>query len=144
MSLKTKVSGTWKTGTTSVKVSGTWRTVSVCWTRVGGVWKPDYSISVGINTTSLYGSDPTPVYSVTVGPATATPSGSPGTYSYAWELVSGSTFNLSAATSASTNFSWNNSSTVGSRSGVYRCKVTDSNGIDAYSPNVTITMDFGV
>lgn len=63
------------------------------------------------------------------------PSGGIGPYSYAWEKVSGQTLGLTAASSASTQLAL---TTIGADlTGVYRCKVTDSQGRVVYSNSVS-------
>lgn len=62
-------------------------------------------------------------------------------YSYLWELVSGASATPNNSTSGSTTFSRSVSVSTGqseTRTGVYRCRVTDSNGLVIYGPNCTV------
>lgn len=63
--------------------------------------------------------------SATTNSVTATPTGGTGPYLYAWALVSGDTFTVNSATSASTTFT----ASVGlgeDKTAIYRCTITDS------------------
>lgn len=68
------------------------------------------------------------------GTATATPSGGTGPYTYAWEQVSGDDIVFGANPLAFTTFSQGTIALA-----VVRCKVTDSLGQTAYTPNISIT-----
>lgn len=68
---------------------------------------------------------------------TANATGGSGSYSYAWEYVSGTTASIVGATSATAQFSRTGSAGQ-ILSGYYRCKVTDTNGAVAYTPNVEV------
>lgn len=62
-------------------------------------------------------------------------------YTFAWEFVSGDSASVNTSSSSTTTFSRTVAVTVGSsitRSGIYRCKVTDANGISVYGPNCTV------
>lgn len=98
-------------------------------------------LSVSVSPASAYGSCSTasgPCQAVT-NSMTATPSGGSGGYTYAWERVSGDTYTVTNPTSASTAFSTSASNT--SKSGVYRCKVTDSVSTVAYSTSFNVSTD---
>jgi YD repeat-containing protein len=71
----------------------------------------------------------------------ATASGGSGTgYTYAWQRVSGdTTTTVVSPTSSSTKWSRIMPNANVSYSSVWRCRVTDSTGATAYSPNVTVT-----
>jgi YD repeat-containing protein len=75
---------------------------------------------------------------------TATPSGGSGTgYTYLWQYVSGDTvMTVNNASNNATAWSRTNiSNNSNLYTAVWRCKVTDSAGNVAYSPNVSITFD---
>jgi hypothetical protein len=78
----------------------------------------------------------------TTSSATASGSGGVPTYTYAWEYVSGTTATINSPTSATTTFTRSalTSTFPGtSYSGLYRCKVTDHDGTEVYTSNVTVT-----
>lgn len=63
-------------------------------------------------------------------------------YSFSWEYVSGTAATINSPNSGTTTFSRSASVLVGemiTRTGVYRCKITDGNGIVIYGPNCTVT-----
>jgi YD repeat-containing protein len=70
-----------------------------------------------------------------------TASGGSGTgYTYAWQRVSGdTTTTVVSPSSSSTKWSRTMPNANVSYSSVWRCRVTDSTGATAYSPNVTVT-----
>lgn len=75
---------------------------------------------------------------ITSSPATASPVGGVGPYSYAWSKVSGDTLTITAANNATTRFQAN----VGPgdiRFAIYRCTATDSLGTTAQG-EVSITL----
>lgn len=80
-------------------------------------------------------------YSAGVQQFTITATGGAGSYSYAWERVSGDT-ELSPSNSAISNPVINVSGTVTNAgifvSAVFRCKVTDSAGNAVWSPSVDV------
>lgn len=91
-----------------------------------------------VTPTSLTADTGMPNVKQTVGPATAAPTPANATgVTYSWEFVSGSTVTVNSPTSASTTFSYTGSTSSGSRTGVYRCKVTQG-GTSYYTPNVTV------
>jgi len=63
----------------------------------------------------------------TTNDVTITPIGGSGSYTYSWARVSGDTYTISAATSATTHFSLS-ASTPTDHSAVYRCTVNDGAG----------------
>ena len=74
---------------------------------------------------------------------TCTPNPSNATgLSYTWEYVSGSTFTVETPSASATRFSYIPTTDIGSRSGVYRCKVTQG-GTTVYTGNVSVTIDWG-
>jgi hypothetical protein len=76
------------------------------------------------------GSGAFPPLFLTADLVTAIPIGGLSPYTYSWTHVSGDTFTLSSPATAGTYFS-HNFTTYGTRSGTYRCTVTDSVGITA-------------
>lgn len=72
---------------------------------------------------------------------TCSPSGGTAPYSYLWERISGDTTVVAngSATSASFSTSTSNQPQATTRSAVWRCRITDNNGIVGYSPEVTFT-----
>lgn len=70
---------------------------------------------------------------------TATASGGSGSYSYLWERVTGSTSVVANGSSTSASFSTStlNQPQNSTRSAVWRCRITDSNGVVGYAPEVT-------
>lgn len=103
---------------------------------------PGPRTSLGVVTTGAIVVSPTPAFtalaaptnayksrsgagSITTNSVTVTPEGGTGPYAYAWTYVSGDTFTVSSASSATTTFS----ATLAAgetRHGVYRCTITDS------------------
>lgn len=79
---------------------------------------------------------------VTTSAASAgTVSGGVTPYTYLWEYVSGDVFTVNSPTSASTTFSINITVSVAetvTKTGVYRCKVTDAASGVAYGPECTV------
>jgi hypothetical protein len=76
--------------------------------------------------------------SATVGTIT----GGTSPYSYLWQYVSGDTFSVISSTSGSTTFSTTITiETNGSvtKTGIYRCQVTDGVGRVIYGPNCTVS-----
>jgi hypothetical protein len=72
---------------------------------------------------------------------TATASGGQAPYTYLWEYVSGDTATATTGTSASTTFSRTVTQTspfLVTRTGLYRCRVTDALSTIAYTGNVTV------
>jgi hypothetical protein len=70
-----------------------------------------------------------------------TVSGGSPPYSYLWQYVSGDTFTPNSSTLSSTTFSV--TITVGTgetvtKTGIYKCRVTDSSGGTAYGPQCTV------
>lgn len=63
---------------------------------------------------------------VTTNSVTVTPSGGTGPYTYAWALVTGDTFTVNSATSATTTFTISITAAGQDKSATYRCTVTDS------------------
>jgi hypothetical protein len=62
---------------------------------------------------------------------TATPTGGVAPYAYSWSRVSGDVLTIGSPFSASTVFSFSSTAAEWSKSGVYRCTVTDSTGATA-------------
>lgn len=105
--------------------------------------KSNFSVSGG--STSVSGSSTRSgagSKSVTTSSASAgTPVGGTSPYSYLWQYVSGDTFTPTTSTSSSTTFSVLITVALGesvTKSGVYRCRVTDSASNVAYGPNCTV------
>jgi len=66
-------------------------------------------------------------------------------YTYLWQYVSGDTFTVLTPSVSSTSFRRSETVTFGqeiTRVGVYRCQVTDANGLVTYGPNCTVTLSF--
>lgn len=72
---------------------------------------------------------------------TCSASGGTAPYSYLWERISGDTTVVAngSATSASFSTSTSNQPQATTRSAVWRCRITDNNGIVGYSPEVTFS-----
>ena len=76
--------------------------------------------------------------SATVGTIT----GGTSPYSFLWQYVSGDTFSVTSSTSGSTTFFTNITITAGgeaTKTGIYRCQVTDGVGRVIYGPNCTVS-----
>jgi hypothetical protein len=73
----------------------------------------------------------------TTNAATVTAGGGVPVYTYAWEYVSGDTATVNSPTSATTTFT-RTAATNSSKSGLYRCVVTDHNGSTVATSNVTV------
>lgn len=126
--------GVWKPATVYIRDVGVWKLAST-FVRDVGVWKPATN---GLNAVAA----PTTInYFVTVDPditsfvttadaAVVTPSGGTGPYVYVWAYVSGSTdITPTAGGSATTQFTA--PVAFGARDAVWRCFVTDANGLVA-------------
>lgn len=98
----------------------------------GGVNATSRSVSTGGASTITQSVTP----SVTV-----TASGGTAPYSYFWERISGDTTVVAngSATAASFSTSTANQPQSTTRSAVWRCRITDKNGIVGYAPEVTFT-----
>jgi hypothetical protein len=62
-------------------------------------------------------------------------------YSYLWQYVSGDSFSANTSTSSDTTFTKNITAVVGTsvtKTGVYRCRVTDSATLVIFGPNCTV------
>lgn len=80
-----------------------------------------------------------PNIKMTTAPTTASPAPSNASgITYAWELVSGSAVTVNSPTTASTTFSYTSSTSSGSRSAVYRCKITQGSTV-YYTGNVSVS-----
>lgn len=88
-------------------------------------------MSLSASPTSAFGEDfagvPVVVFSDTV---TAIPSGGLGPYTYAWTIIAGTGFTVTAPSNASTSFSATVNS-PGGKTGTARCTCTDSFGTTA-------------
>lgn len=94
-------------------------------------------LSVVVSPTSLYKSR-VGNGSITSDPATGSASGGTPGYTYAWTYVSGSSYTINSPSSAATTFT-TTVSVGSSKTGTYRCTVTDGVGGTAY---FDITVDF--
>ena len=79
--------------------------------------------------------------SLTSGACICTPSGGSAPYSYLWQYVSGETLTVNSPTSASTTFS--HTGTNEFVEGRYRCRVTDNNSDEAFTPFVRVRFTHG-
>lgn len=149
MALHVKNAGSWVApASVHVKHAGAWAAVQKVFVRVGGVWTQVWTAFIGMTGATVAPSTATGsgvqgircyTTSVTAAP---TPSNASGPITYAWELVSGSSFTVDSSSAATTTFSYIPTTAVGARSGVYRCKVMQ--GATAYyTSNVSITIDWG-
>lgn len=103
---------------------------------------PQASFTVAASPASVSGERAT-IGTATSGNTTATPTGGTPAYTYDWEYVSGDVaITPTADSSATTAFSALVGPSNPSRSGVWRCKVTDSTGAFAYSNGVNIALDY--
>lgn len=84
------------------------------------------AMSVSISPASLYKSGTG--FNQTTASCTATPTGGVSTYSYAWTQISGDTFTINSASSATTTFTTSGMSSGDTRAATFRCTVTDSTG----------------
>lgn len=100
-------------------------------------------VTGGVNATSRSvttgGADPI-AQSVTPS-VTCSPSGGTAPYSYLWERISGDTTVVANGSATGASFSTSTASQPQSttRSAVWRCRITDNNGIVGYAPEVTFT-----
>ena len=69
---------------------------------------------------------------ISSGTVTGTALGGTSPYTYAWAYVSGNSYTISSAATASTQFSTSLSGGF-YKSGTYRCTVTDNLGVTAYA-----------
>lgn len=100
-------------------------------------------VTGGVNATSrsvTTGGATTITQSVTPS-VTCSPSGGTAPYSYLWERISGDTTVVAngSATAASFSTSTANQPQSTTRSAVWRCRITDNNGIVGYAPEVAFT-----
>lgn len=145
MTLSVKVSGAWKAvSALSIKKSGAWKLVSAVWIKEDGVWKLAFGAGgapATLNATMQNGTvsgSRSDAGSVTSSSAVVLPTGGTPAYTYNWTRVSGDTYTITTATAANTTFS--TTLTNGqTKSGVYRCTVTDSLGATA-TADVTVNM----
>lgn len=147
MGLSVKHSGTWKTPTAvHVRTGGAWAAVQKVWVRSGGTWREAWSAFK-----ALTGASASPATlsaldqlagTIVVGPSVAAPvpADATGPITYAWQHVSGSTFTVHSPTAASTTFRYVAAGS-GTRSGVYRCAVTQG-GTTHYTGNVSISISW--
>lgn len=143
MSAQVKVSGNWETVKGAwVKASGTWTPLAKLATKASGVWQTVYeALSASVDTTSVSGTADAPGTAES-NSVTCTGAGGTGPYTYLWERVSGETVTITSPTSDTTTFQFTNSfPTPESKTGVYRCAVTDATATVAYSANVTVNLE---
>src|ERR1700736_5933736 len=94
------VGGTWRPASTAwINVGGTWKQTQNIWQNVAGTWQHVYqNLILTISPSSVTSSAPTAnIRTITV---TASPNVAGGTY--AWSLVSGTTFTIGSPNSATT------------------------------------------
>ena len=103
------------------------------------------SVTFGCRAALSFASSPGNVSASVTSPATATTgassgsgAGGTGSYSYAWTYVSGTSFNITSASSASTTFSKYYSASA-SESGVYRLTISDGYSTPV-STTITVSM----
>lgn len=95
------------------------------------------TLASGSDTRFGAGSKTVDVPSVTVG----TVSGGTAPYTYLWEYVSGDVFTITDDTASATTSSISITVDVGesaTKTGVYKCKVTDNVSTVVYGPNCTL------
>lgn len=148
MPLYGKVSGTWQTATAPyAKVSGVWQPLTAAYARVSGVWQQVYAatgplsanLAPGSVSGSGVGSGP-----ITTDRCTTTASGGTAPYTYHWEYVSGDA-TLSPNDSNILNPYFTASGTAPeTKTGAWRCLVTDAVAVTAYTGNVSISIEFQV
>lgn len=98
---------------------------------------PPPPLWVGVSPTSLSGAG----WAVT-DPAATTVTGGTPPYTYLWQLVSGTTdIKANSPAYSSCGFYWDGSWTSRPKSASWRCKVTDSVSVVAYSSNVSVYFD---
>lgn len=97
------------------------------------------ALTASASPTSLYEQSPGPG-AITTDTVTITPSGGTGPYTYAWAYLSGYvSFTVSSATAAAVDFTSLSLNPGQSRSGVWRCTVTD-NVAATFEVDVAITV----
>lgn len=150
-SFKVQNAGTLRTITGGkVRVAGVTRTLKTAKVMHGGslrtvaIFASPLTVSASPSAAQgdFAGSGALPPQGLETNLVTAIPSGGFAPYTYAWTHVSGDTFTVTNPSSASTYFAHTFTS-YGTRSGVYRCTVTDSLGSTAtVDVNVLIQFTF--
>lgn len=98
---------------------------------------PPPPLSVGVSPTSLSGAG----WDLTGTASTSVTGGTPP-YVYLWQRESGSAYIVANAdTSSATNFYWDGPFGGPPKSSTWRCRVTDSASVIAYSPTVSVSFD---
>lgn len=133
----------------------TLRTITEVWYGDGGVNRkvfpsagggpppppPGGGLAATASPASVYGSTTVGGGTAISDPTTATPTGATGAVSYLWEYVTGDvTFAVSSTTGQTVTFSEVFANLSAIRTGVWRCKVTDSLGF-VFTNNVNITLE---
>lgn len=133
-----KAGGVWAEAPVYRKAAGAWAPAPM-WKKVAGVWTlisgtvtptPSTPNTSKLGTTATVTSD---AVSVAVTGGTAP-------YSYAWAKQSGGTITAGSPTAASTTFAGATMTVAeGARTAIFRCTVTDANGITGFC-DVTVTL----
>lgn len=105
------------------KTNGVWSMATDGKVRQGSNSLTSLSASPSVDQASYVGS----ASPQTTGSVTVTASGGVSPYTYAWSKVTGATFTVNSASSASTTFS-TSANNVNGEEAVYRCTVTDGTG----------------
>lgn len=137
MPFTARVSGTYRPLLWSYRTGGNWRDL-LWFTRVSAVWRSINQLTASVDFTTASGSALVPG-PATTGNVTASGSGGTGSYTYAWEFVSGDT-NIQCINASGAVAHWlRTSGTTGTFIATWRCKVSD--GVStAYAPDVTVTI----
>lgn len=102
--------------------------------RVGSAWVDALALTASASPTSVSGSQSTPVggptsINITTNATTVTPVGGVAPYTYSWALIaSNGAWQIGSASSATSNFTAPSVVRNGTRTGTFRCTVTDAIG----------------
>ena len=136
MSFSFKVGGTWQPLATGwMKVAGTWQQIKSGWIKVAGTWQQVYtSLSAAASDTTPSGADSgfSPLGTVSSNSTTITPNGGSPPYTFAWTqgpggVASSGPYNVTAAASATTNWSKQVRDDDAISTENWTCTVTDDN-----------------
>lgn len=136
--------GAWRSvGRADVYVDGQWRRLTRSEQYVGGAWETGDRFLIPLTASATSEVTGFGYITVITNPATVTPAGGLGPYTYSWARISGTYGTANSPTSATTTFyATPPSNTI--QTSVFRCTVTDSLGSTATADVTAIFEEVGL